>query len=100
MADLGSIGILEDDGEVFVAKFVSGTVMDDAGSPAQRRVIAVTNAGWYTGKTELVNHGYSDPTTGAFTLGCGFNSSVAVIAFDDDAGTSYNALVFDKVVPT
>lgn len=98
MADLGSTLYLVS-GDKYIAKHVSGTVLDDAGNPARRDVMTVTTLNVITGTAGMIQKGTSR-SDGTFELGCGFNSSVAVIAFDDDAGTSHNALVFDKVVPT
>lgn len=99
MADLGAIAILVDAAPLQIGKWVSGTVLDSAGSPARRELVVVSRSNRLTGAVEVVARGYSRPDSGAFALGCGFETDVAVVAFDDAGGANYNALVIDKVTP-
>lgn len=68
---------------------ISGTVLDDSGAPAQRRVTALTRDSRAWLRTTM-----SDPTTGAYTIGdllAGHKH--AVLAFDDDAGAVHQDLI-------
>lgn len=68
---------------------IGGTVLDDAGAPAVRRVTAFTRDARAWLRTTL-----SDPTTGAYTIGDLLAGHPhAVLAFDDEAGTVYPDLL-------
>jgi len=47
----------------------------------------------------LVASGVSSAVDGSFSIPCSYNSGCYVVALDDDEGASYNALIFDRVVP-
>lgn len=73
---------------------ISGTVTDDAGQPAARTVRVYNRA---TGT--LLGTATSDAVTGAYEFALTSTDMVQVVALDDDAGTDYNALIVDRVVP-
>lgn len=76
------------------ASYIAGTVKDAAGAFCARTVRGYRrNTGAFSGST------VSDAITGAFTLNVQAIDAHTVIVLDDDAGTAYNALVFDNVVP-
>lgn len=97
MADLGNIGRLVGGFTQLYGGTISGEVRDAAGIPASRIVRAYSRV---TGAPS--GAAISNATTGAYAI----NTSVAhighphtVIEFDDAAGDSYNARVFDNVIP-
>lgn len=73
---------------------ISGNVKDDAGANASRTVRAYRRD---TG--DLVGSVSSDASTGNFSFNCKSLGPHTVVFLDDDAGTQYNALVIDRVVP-
>lgn len=73
---------------------IVGTVRDDTGSFCARTVRAYLRSdGAFSGSA------ISDPGTGAFAIATMFEGAHTVLALDDAAGTAYNALVFDNVIP-
>lgn len=73
-------------------KIVSGVVRDDLGNPVSRKVFLFSRS---TGA--LLGTAFSDNVTGAFSFGAGEKCFAVVL--DDDAGTSYNALILDNILP-
>lgn len=74
--------------------YLSGTVKDGTNTPCARTVRAYDRVtGLLSGST------VSDASTGVFTVTTQTVNPHTVIVLDDDAGTAYNALVFDNVVP-
>lgn len=74
--------------------YLSGTVKDDTGAFCARTVRAYDRV---TGV--LSGSAVSNASTGAYTVTTQTVNPHTVIVLDDDAGTAYNALVFDNVVP-
>lgn len=99
MAELGATAYLVDGGDLFIAKRVSGTVRDDYGNPVKRDLMTVTLSNRITGLPGMIQKG-SSRADGTYELGGGLNDTVDVIAFDDDAGTSYNHQILGRVTPT
>lgn len=97
MADLGSIGVISGDHMMVNGGVISGVVTDASAQPATRAVIAIhRSTGAFSGSA------ISKAGTGAFTLytNIAFGKEPhTVIEFDDVAGDSYNARVFDNVIP-
>ena len=97
MADLGAIGYLLP-GQFYAIPSgkVSGTVTDATGTPARRRVLLYRRS-----DGAFIDEGYSY-YDGTYSIACGtpYNAEEHfVVALDDDAGTQYNAVVLDKVLP-
>ena len=97
MADLGAVGKLLPGFKVLYGGTISGEVRDAAGLPALRIVRAY---GRSTGAPS--GSAISDAATGVYTLYTNIKFGKephTVIEFDDAAGDSYNARVFDNVIP-
>ena len=73
---------------------VSGTITE-GGAPVARTVRAYNRA---TG--ELISETVSTASDGAYSLVTTAVTEVFVVAFDDVAGTDYNAVILDKITPT
>lgn len=73
---------------------ISGTVRDAAGTLCARTVRAYRRS-----DGALVGSVLSNAATGEFSIPVQLDGDHTVIALDDDAGTTYNALVFDKIAP-
>jgi len=71
-----------------------GTVKDDTGTLCARTVRAYRRSNGV-----LVGSVASDAVTGGYTINTTTDDAHTIIALDDDAGTQYNALVLDKVIP-
>lgn len=72
----------------------SGNVTDASSMPAARVVRAYARD---TGA--LLRETTSDASTGAFSLRLVNPNPVYVVAIDDDVGTAYNAIIFDRIQP-
>jgi hypothetical protein len=73
--------------------FITGNVKNDANANAARTVRAYRrDTGVLSGST------VSDGTTGNFSIISDYAGEHTVIALDDDAGTAYNVLAYDRVV--
>ena len=97
MADLGAVGKLIFDVADLHGGQISGTVLGPGGTPVLRRVVAMDRV---TGQRS--GSALSNKTTGEYLLltGIAFGKDPhTVIEFDDAAGDSYNARVFDNVIP-
>ena len=73
---------------------LTGTVQDNTMTPVARTVRAYDRS---TG--ELLKETTSSAETGAFSIGVFSTDPVYIIALDDDAGTDYNAIIFDRIEP-
>ena len=80
-------------GELTFSHKVAGVTIGDDGMPAPRRVRVYRRS---TG--ELLAAGTSD-SSGLFDLVVGTLDEVYVVALDDESGTAYNALIFDRIEP-
>lgn len=97
MANLGSIGVLLPDSVVLYGGAISGVVLDSTSSPAVRTVRAIHRR---TGAPS--GSAMSRASDGSYTLYTNIlfgKEPHTVIEFDDAAGDSYNARVFDNVIP-
>ena len=97
MADLGNIGRLVGGFSPLYGGTISGEVRDAAGLPALRIVRAYSRS---TGAPS--GSAISKPSDGSYTLNVSITHKGVphtVIEFDDAAGDSYNARVFDNVIP-
>lgn len=74
--------------------YIEGYVQE-AGSPVQRNVTA-----YRTSTKEEVSSTTSNSGTGYFFIETPYGEEHFVVAFDDDAGIPYNALIYDGVIPT
>ena len=97
MADLGNIGRLMDDVLILYGGVISGTVLDASSQPCTRIVRGIRR------KTGVASgSAISKPSDGSYTLYTSLlfgKEPHTVIEFDDAAGDSYNARVFDNVIP-
>lgn len=100
MADLGAINVTT--GVACVsrpARVVSGTIFTPVGSgdnPGRRKIVLHLRSTYAP-----VSSGHS-LSSGEFTVASVMPidaSAHYVVAFDDDSGTEYNAVIFDRVVP-
>lgn len=73
---------------------LTGTVKDDANTLCARTVRAYRRS-----NGALVGSVVSNAVTGAYSINTQTTDAHTVIVLDDDAGTQYNALVLDKVMP-
>ena len=97
MANLGNIGRLMDDVLILHGGVISGTVLDASSQPCSRIVRASHRK---TGASSGV--ALSKPSDGSYTIYTNIQFGKephTVIEFDDAAGDSYNARVFDNVIP-
>ena len=108
MADLGNIGDQQSPSEILRGGVIRGTVRDATGALAERMVRLLSRP--TEPDTPLVERDrtLSSPTTGVFSFPVVDSSFVneaprfgefMVLAFDDAAGTQFNALVYDRVLP-
>lgn len=72
---------------------ISGTITDDAGAGAARTVRA------YRRDTGALVAAANSASNGSYVLNCPTLGQHTLVFLDDDAGTAYNALVLDRVVP-
>lgn len=79
---------------VMVQYTLSGVVLNAAGEGCARLVCAYRRD---TGA--LIGSTTSHATTGVFSISSSYAGECFVVALDDDAGTDYNALIFDRVTP-
>lgn len=97
MADLGPVGHLLPGFKTLNGGAISGQVLDASSQPAARVVMAIHRK---TGR--LSGAAISKPSDGSYTLYTNIQFGKephTVIEFDDAAGDSYNARVFDNVIP-
>ena len=97
MADLGAIGNLLPGLKVLYGGVVSGQVLDASSQPCSRIVRASHRK---TGASS--GAAISKPSDGTYTIYTNIQFGKdphTVIEFDDAAGDSYNARVFDNVIP-
>lgn len=97
MADLGNIGRLMNDVLILYGGVISGTVLDASSQPCSRIVRASHRK---TGASS--GAAISKPSDGTYTIYTNIQFGKephTVIEFDDAAGDSYNARVFDNVIP-
>lgn len=73
---------------------IGGVVRDNTGAFCQRTVAAYLRS-----SKALVSVGLSNAITGEFSLSVPTAAEHFVIALDDDAGTDFNALIFDRITP-
>ncbi len=73
---------------------VSGSVHDHAGAACARTVRLHRRD---TGA--VLGDAVSNETTGAFAIETDYLGDCYMVAFDDDSGADYNALIFDRVTP-
>ena len=97
MADLGAVGKLLPGFKVLNGGVISGQVLDASSQPCARIVRANhRKTGTPSGSA------ISKPSDGSYTLYTNIQFGKephTVIEFDDAAGDSYNARVFDNVIP-
>ena len=96
MADLGAIGTEADGFDVVLGKSISGTVLGFSGSGAVRKLFLIDRDHGH-----LIDAGFSDATTGDYTLPTWVTDPDAVgvvIALDADAST-FDDKILGKVVP-
>ena len=97
MANLGNIGRLMDDVLILHGGVISGQVLDASSQPCTRIVRGIHR------KTGVASgSAISKPSDGSFTIYTNIQFGKdphTVIEFDDAAGDSYNARVFDNVIP-
>ena len=97
MANLGAIGNLLSGLKVLNGGVISGQVADASSQPAARIIRAVRRR---TG--QLSGSAVSNPSDGSYALYTNIlfgKEPHTVIELDDAAGDSYNARVFDNVIP-
>lgn len=97
MADLGSVGRLMDDILTLHGGVISGQVLDASSQPCARIVRAMQRK---TGTPS--GSAISNQSDGSYVIYTNIQSGKephTVIEFDDTAGDSYNARVFDNVIP-
>jgi len=97
MADLGNIGVLIDDLVILHGGTISGQVLDASSQPCSRIVRASHRK---TGASS--GAAISKPSDGSFTIYTNIQFGKephTVTEFDDAVGDSYNARVFDNVIP-
>ena len=97
MADLGNIGRLMGDVLILHGGVISGTVLDASSNPCVRVIRAIHRKTGVASGSAL-----SNASAGAYSLytNIAFGKDPhTVIEFDDAAGDSYNARVFDNVIP-
>ena len=97
MADLGAIGNLLPGLKVLYGGVVSGQVLDASSQPAVRVVRAINRKMGLPSGSAI-----SNPNDGTYTIYTNIQFGKephTVIEFDDAAGDSYNARVFDNVIP-
>lgn len=97
MADLGNIGVLLPDLVVLYGGVISGVVLDSSATPAVRIV-----RGTHRKTGAASGCAISSPSDGSYALYTNIQFGKephTVIEFDDAAGDSYNARVFDNVIP-
>ena len=97
MADLGAIGNLLPGVVALNGGAISGQVLDASSQPAARVIRAIHRK---TG--QLSGSAISKPSDGTYALYTHIQFGKdphTVIEFDDAAGDSYNARVFDNVIP-
>ena len=87
------VGYFAGFGELLANNTVAGTVLDDAGVGAERKIYVHQRS---TGM--LVGTAMSS-SSGTFEVTVPILDEVYVVAVDDDAGVAYNALIFDRVLP-
>jgi hypothetical protein len=78
----------------YAATYISGTVRDDQGNPAKRKVFAFDRSnGALAGKTD------SSEVDGTFRIDFGAMqlTKCFVVALDDDLNVEYNALIIDRI---
>lgn len=73
---------------------LTGTVRDAAGALCARTVRAYKRS-----DGSLIGSAISNAATGVYSFNTQTLDACTLIVLDDDAGTAYNALVFDKVIP-
>lgn len=97
MANLGNIGRLMDDVLILHGGVISGQVLDASSQPCTRIVRGIHR------KTGVASgSAISNPNDGTYTIYTNIRFGKephTVIEFDDAAGDSYNARVFDNVIP-
>ena len=97
MAYLGAVGNLLPGFKTLNGGAISGQVLDASSQPAARVVLAIHRK---TGR--LSGSAISKPSDGSYALYTNIQFGKephTVIEFDDAAGDSYNARVFDNVIP-
>ncbi len=97
MADLGNIGRLVEDILTLHGGVISGQVLDASSQPCARIVRANHRKTGFPSGSAI-----SKPSDGSYTLYTNIlfgKEPHTVIEFDDAAGDSYNARVFDNVIP-
>ena len=97
MANLGNIGVLFDDLVILHGGTISGQVLDASSQPAVRVVRAINRKMGLPSGSAI-----SNPNDGTYTIYTNIRFGKephTVIEFDDAAGDSYNARVFDNVIP-
>ena len=97
MADLGNIGVLLPDSVVLYGGVISGVVLDSSATPAVRIV-----RGTHRKTGAASGSAISQPNDGSYAIYTNIlfgKEPHTVIEFDDAAGDSYNARVFDNVIP-
>jgi hypothetical protein len=82
---------------LFVQKFIYGTITDRFGNPCQRKVYAVSRPTDATAP-QILAHGLSDATTGAYELVIPSAGEITRIVVSEDDDPLLNDLV-DRVIP-
>jgi len=97
MANLGAIGNLVQELDVLYGGVISGVVLDSSMNPAIRLVRATHRK---TGNPS--GSAFSEGTYGTYAIYTNISygkEQHTVTEYDDDAGDTHNARVFDRVIP-